>query len=151
MSEDKDTEEVIEELTPEEKEKKWKQQLKSFIIPVLRRATFRWPPRYAAEKAARVGRGEYLCAKCGAICKPKQFTLDHINPVVSVEKGFTDWNDFLERLFCPQEGYQILCPQCDLIKTSIEDSLRAEYHKQRKELAKQEKKLCKKIKRESTK
>lgn len=144
--------EEIKEMTEEEK-KQWEKDLKRFVIPGLRRMSYRWPARNEAIKAARIDRGVYKCAECGTTCKPKEFTVDHIDPVVSTERGFTNWDDYVKRMFPPKEGFQIICKLCDESKTAMEDSLRAEYNRIRKEkeaeLKKQEKALTKKKKKDT--
>lgn len=100
---------------------------KTFVIASLRRASIRWPPRNEALKLARVSRGLYKCSSCGLVFKKKEVHLDHINPVVSPEHGFTGYDDFIERLFCEAEGFQLLCKNCHQIKTLLEDELRKVY------------------------
>ena len=131
------------ELTDEEKKELIRKEVKKFIIPILRRATFRWPHRYNAQKNARMERGIYECKECGAPCKPKEFILDHIEPVVPVEEGFTTWDNYINRMFVGEDGYQVLCHLCSEAKTSIEDSLRAEYNRLRKDKKKEEEKATK--------
>lgn len=46
--------------------------------------------------------------------------IDHIDPVVDPKKGFTSWDDLIERLFCEKEGLQLLCPECHEEKTADE-------------------------------
>jgi 5-methylcytosine-specific restriction endonuclease McrA len=114
--------------------------LKRFLIPVLRRATYRWKPRDEALKEARVERGNYKCAICGEIFKRKEIVQDHIEPVIDVEKGFTDWNDYVLRMFPDKDGFQILCKPCHDAKTIMEDELRKLYNQKRKDAAKVDKK-----------
>ncbi len=100
--------------------------LKSFIVNTLRRASFRWPGRGEAMRAARVDRGQYQCAKCGPgkTYNTKEIKMDHIIPVVDPEKGFTTWEDFINRMFCDANGYQALCNTCHDEKTDAEDAVR---------------------------
>lgn len=104
--------------------KKKEQSLKTWLIPKLRRLSFMWPPRNEAKKLARVERGKYKCAKCNNIFGPSEVVVDHINPVVSVEEGFTNLGDYVESLFCKVEGFQILCISDHDEKTLAEDILR---------------------------
>jgi len=125
-----------------------KQNLKGWLTSVLRRASFRWGGRSTALKRSRRARGEYECAMCHGIFKSTQIVLDHIVPVVPVVEGFPfrpngkpDWNIFIDRLFCEAEGFQVLCDAgCHSAKTAIEDKLRAEFAKQRRDAIKEEKK-----------
>lgn len=62
---------------------------------------------------------------------------DHIDPIISVKEGFVDWNNLVERMFCPEENWQKLCKTCHDIKTKKETQERKEWRKKRKEDAKQ--------------
>lgn len=101
--------------------------LKKFLIPVIRRASYKWPARNEALKEARIERGLYKCNSCGGIFKKKFIQIDHINPVISVEKGFNTWDEYLERMFCSKEGFQIICVDCHDIKTAKEKEMRKMY------------------------
>ena len=116
---------------------------KNWITSTLRRASYRWPPRNEALKKARVDRGLYQCAVCQECFSQKDIKIDHIQPVVSLKEGFTTWDDFMERLFCDVEGFQILCDPCHDAKTAIEDTLRANYNKERKAEEKRLQKIAK--------
>ncbi len=83
-----------------------------------------WPPRKEAIKKARVARGEYKCASCEGIFGPKQIQLDHINPVIDEEEGFVDWNTYIERLFCDEDGFQVMCITCHSAKSFLENEIR---------------------------
>lgn len=107
--------------------------LKKFLIPKLRSASYKFPPRSEAIKKARVDRGKYKCAICEAIVGSKEFVVDHINCVVPIETGFTTWDDYINRMFCDEDGFQIICENCNRSKTLIEREMRKEYRKIRKE------------------
>jgi hypothetical protein len=61
--------------------------------------------------------------------------MDHIAEVIPVE-GFKDsvwdWNVYMERMFCPKEGFQVLCKECHTAKTRIETSLRKKHRDSKK-------------------
>lgn len=97
--------------------------LKTWLIPKLRRLSYMWPPRNEAKKLARVERGKYKCAKCNNIFGPKEVVLDHINPVVPVT-GFEDLGAFVESLFCEAKDFQVLCIKDHDIKTEMENKIR---------------------------
>ena len=109
----------------ERKPKKYNK--KTFVTASLRRASIRWPPRSEALKKARVDRGLYRCSSCAEVFKKQEVHLDHIVPVVSPETGFIGWDDFIEKLFCDVEGFQILCKYCHETKTMLEDEIRKQF------------------------
>jgi hypothetical protein len=118
---------------------------KAFVIATLRKASYRWPTRNAAIRRAKVkvqvgfyknGKPKTklmsFCEKCGLITE--ETVKDHQPPVIDPKKGFTGWNDYVERMFPDTEwGYQILCKPCDKLKTGLELKKRA---KVKKKLAK---------------
>lgn len=99
-------------------------KLKSFVIQILRRASYRWPPRSEAKSAARVGYGLYKCAACEKSFGPKDINLDHKEPIVPTDVGFTNWDDYINRLLCAAENYQVLCKPCHTQKTGLENKIR---------------------------
>lgn len=106
--------------------------LKDFVIRVLRRGSYKWRPRNEAIYKARVcrkqvnGKGRevwhYNCAHCpkDKLYTRKQVQADHIVPIVDPEKGFTNWDDYINRLYIGIQGFQILCIDCHKQKTSDE-------------------------------
>lgn len=112
-----------ESFTEEEVEK----YRKKFVISALRRATYKWPWRSIAIKAARVGRGVYLCAACGEKVQAKDKKLDHKDPVVDPKKGFEGWDRYIRRLLTGNGGWQVLCKSCHDEKTAKEREERKKY------------------------
>lgn len=109
-------------------DKKPKKQARStFIKGLLRRGSFHWKARGEAMKMARVERGKYKCAMCQELFGPKEVNMDHIHPVVDPRKGFTTWDEYIERLYPYEEGWQCICVSCHDSKTRIEDALREHY------------------------
>jgi 5-methylcytosine-specific restriction endonuclease McrA len=103
-------------------------KLKNFIINILRRASYKWKPRGEARKRCRVKIGEYKtgrakygykCEHCGFIGKSKELQADHINPVVPLS-GWDSFDGFIERMFCDEKGFQMLCVTCHDKKTEEE-------------------------------
>lgn len=103
--------------------------LKSFLIAVLRRASYRYAPRYAALKAAKKAYNWYECAKCTKTFGRKDVQVDHIEPLVDPAVGFTTWDNFIARLFIGVEGLQVLCKPCHKVKTQAENAERRKYRK----------------------
>ena len=109
----------------------------SFIKSVLRKASMRWGPTNRVKAAARVERGFYKCAQCSAIVpataittlkngkvkRVKNVAVDHISPVVPLT-GFDSWDGVITRLFCDEEGLQLLCRECHELKCQEETSER---------------------------
>ena len=61
--------------------------------------------------------------------------LDHIEPVIGLsgfQRGSWDWDEYINRLFCDEEGFQVLCAGCHQSKTYLEDQLRKEYRQKKK-------------------
>jgi len=102
---------------------------------MLRRGSTRWAPKNETKKEARVSRGKYKCNCCKKVVgaskieKGKRVTnvfVDHIQPVVSVEEGFTTWDSFIENLFCEKDNLQLICKACHSRKTMEERRLAKE-------------------------
>lgn len=108
-------------------------RLKPFIIQTLRRASYRWPERNEALKAARVDRGLYKCASCEKTYGRKEVHIDHISPVVPVT-GFTSWDLYIERMFCAADQLQILCELCHSVKSLLEREQRKIHKRNNKEV-----------------
>lgn len=115
-------------------------RFRAFIIGALRNASNRWGPKYETKKEARVERGVYLCAgynkkahRVPASLPPlpgkskrriNNAIVDHIHPVVDPIKGFTTYDEFIERLFVEKDKLQLLCAECHANKTAYEKELR---------------------------
>lgn len=102
---------------------------KSFTIASLRRASYRWPPREAARRLAKVGRNQYTCVKCKGVFPRKGTKIDHIEPVVCPIKGWQGFDSFSERLLCNIDGFQVLCNEDHKVKTKAENELRRQHKK----------------------
>ena len=107
--------------------------LKSFLVRNLRRISYKWPPRNVALREARIERGVYVCNMCGENFRNKEIVLDHIEPVINPSTGFVDWNEYVERLFVYEDGWQVLCRSCHDYKTEEENKLRLEQKRLDKE------------------
>lgn len=98
--------------------------LQRFLIAWLRRGSYRTPVRQEVKKGARIARGIYKCAKCLGSFRNGEFAIDHKKPVVDPKRGFVDWNEFIDRLYCPASGLQVLCHPCHDSKTQRENKRR---------------------------
>lgn len=121
-----------------------KQYLKPFLINTLRRASYRWGARNECLKAGRIERGFYRCNSCGGTFAKREISLDHVEPVVNL-KGFTTWDDYVNRMFpnidgTPNpQGFQILCNLCHDNKTLNENLIRKINKDKKKKIAKKPK------------
>jgi 5-methylcytosine-specific restriction endonuclease McrA len=98
--------------------------LKRFLVQGLRRLSYKWPARSEALKRARLERNCYLCNICKNKFTRKEVQLDHIDPIVDPNTGFTTWDSYISKMFCPAEGYQIICIPCHKEKTEQENIVR---------------------------
>lgn len=69
---------------------------------------------------SKVDSVQYRCAPCGQWTPSKSVAVDHISPVIDVQTGFVDWNQFVTRLFCGPENLQVICDTCHDAKTQVE-------------------------------
>jgi 5-methylcytosine-specific restriction endonuclease McrA len=98
---------------------------REWIKNAIRRMSYKFPPRNTAYAQARIARGLYKCAICGGSHKAKEVELDHVHPLIDPSTGFVDWNQFVERMFPPIEGWQVLCIDCHRRKSEAENAQRA--------------------------
>jgi len=107
---------------------------KSFITSVLRGGSRRWPPRNAVLNASKTikkinpksGRmaQHYQCAECKGEFPAKEVNLNHILPVVDPNSGFTTWDEYIQRMYCEEDGFEVLCVPCHLEVTKKENDQR---------------------------
>lgn len=114
----------------------------SFIKSLLRQGTRRWAPITDVKKKGRTRRGFYHCDGCQQEVpatiivngkKTNNAVVDHVIPVVPPDVGFTTWDDVIERLFCEEEGLQLLCHDCHTTKSMEERSIAKERRAKEKE------------------
>jgi len=90
-----------------------KPEVRNYIKAALRRTWGRSRQRTAALKSAKVGYGQYKCAKCEKTHRRKHIQVDHKTPV----GRFVNFDTYIERLFCPATELQVLCEGCHKTKT----------------------------------
>lgn len=118
------------------KPKTIEQERKDFLIPILRKASVRWKYRLIAkEKARRVSQSsnkrlkwEFQCACCSQWFDNQGVELDHVQSISSWES----WESFIEKLFCDESNYQVLCKHDHLAKSKKENEERVEIRKANK-------------------
>jgi hypothetical protein len=47
--------------------------------------------------------------------------VDHREAVVDPAKGWTNWDDYIERMFCEESGFDILCHEHHDAKSKVEN------------------------------
>lgn len=116
--------------------------LRTRIINTLRRLSMYWKPIQEAKRSARSGRIKnpatdklnmaVICMSCNGHVMERDCKVDHIEPVVPLE-GFSpdgsiflgyNWSEYLERMFCEADGFQVLCEPCHKIKSNNENQER---------------------------
>ena len=83
----------------------------------------------------KVKRGVYKCELCDFTGPRKDFQIDHIKPLISVECN-DDWDGIIQRTF-DIDNLQMLCPTCHTAKTKQENSLRAKNRRLKKKKLKE--------------
>lgn len=104
----------------------------AWLIKHLRRISSMWPAKNEAVNRAKVkvqigfyknGNPEFKTLITCNICKDNfdrtEIDVDHIYPIVNLD-GFSDWNTYIERLFCNVNELQVLCKPCHYLKTQAE-------------------------------
>lgn len=115
--------------------------LYTWLVPKLRQAARMWPGKNIARDAAKEkihigfyknGNPEYKtmykCAECQGLFDIKETHVDHKTPVVGPE-GFTNWDDYITRMFCDYNNLQVLCLICHGFKSDQENKERRENRK----------------------
>ena len=127
---------------------------KSRLISAARKIS-RWhPARQTVKKKQKVDKALFECSICGKYCyegksgtgfitykhkysdkevSQEYLAIDHINPIIDPKLGWTNWDDFLNRLFCDESNLQGICTEtCHKAKTMLEREIRNK-HKKKKE------------------
>lgn len=91
----------------------------SFIRAALRQKSRWWKPITKVKMASRRAykgplkrqKYEYQCNHCKKWFPEKNINVDHLKPAGSLNCA-EDLPGFVERLFCEEQGLQLLCVQC---------------------------------------
>jgi 5-methylcytosine-specific restriction endonuclease McrA len=81
-------------------------------------------------------RVEYCCSKCGEYFMGKDIQVDHTIPVVDPEIGFTNYQDYIDRLFCEASNLSVLCKKHHEEKTNYEKTVAKERRQREKDALK---------------
>jgi 5-methylcytosine-specific restriction endonuclease McrA len=111
--------EVVPELT--------ESQYWSAIRSALRTGMRFWKPKLnALNKAKRPYKGEnkkqkwcYECASCGELFKLQEVQCDHVIPAGTL-LAYNHLPQFAEKLYCGEDGFQVLCSECHRKKSNEE-------------------------------
>jgi 5-methylcytosine-specific restriction endonuclease McrA len=60
------------------------------------------------------------CQVCDEWVSTSKIAVDHMIPVISIELGKQDWNEFINRLWCDKANLQRICDPCHDSKTYSE-------------------------------
>jgi 5-methylcytosine-specific restriction endonuclease McrA len=75
------------------------------------------------------------CSGCKTPTPKSYMEVDHIDPVVPVNKNLTSmtFDDIVNRIWCEFTNLQAICPECHTTKTKTENKLRREARKKEKD------------------
>lgn len=91
-------------------------------------------PKYCKDGTrAKKDSVQYQCQVCGEWVGSTCIEVDHINSVIDNEKGFENWETFIERLFCSKENLQRICDDCHDKKTAAERDIAKARRKREKD------------------
>lgn len=96
-----------------------KYNLNTKIRSALRKVYMYYPAKKEALNKAKIDGTYALCAACKKIGFYGSMHVDHIEPVVGSE-GFTNWDEYINRMFCSVDNFQVLCIECHNAKTKLE-------------------------------
>lgn len=105
----------------------------SFVKGGLRSISQRWPPKYRVLSKAYAGSRTnpesgriakfYGCAVCKGEFTAKNVEVNHIISVIPVE-GFDSWDNVINRLFCEEDGLEVVCKPCHKLISKQENQER---------------------------
>src|SRR5260370_1172130 len=78
------------------------------------------PPMTAPAARAKKDAVQRQCQVCNNWVGSTHMAVDHIEPVISIEDGFQDWNEFIDRVWCAKSNLQRICDPCHDKKTYAE-------------------------------
>lgn len=91
----------------------------------LRLIWHRSPTYWEAMRRVKQGSNQYKCEGCQRVFKLREVQVDHKEPVIDPETGWSGLSEFARRLFCASTGLQVLCQdKCHLEKSKKENKKR---------------------------
>ena len=85
---------------------------RSIIISSLRRLWMKDPNRSATKKRNKIGYNQYRCECCKEIFPNKEVQVHHIESCIDRSVGFISYDEFIKRLFVPEDKLKLLCLSC---------------------------------------
>lgn len=75
------------------------------------------------------------CPICGKLDAKSNFHVDHVIPIIEIEKSLVDytWDQVVDRIWCEPDNLMAICKApCHKTKTKKENKLRRKYKKENK-------------------
>jgi 5-methylcytosine-specific restriction endonuclease McrA len=68
----------------------------------------------------------YTCAICGKAFPPSNVQVDHVDPVIPVDRAATDmsWDELINRVFTTEDNLQVICKPDHKKKSALENKER---------------------------
>lgn len=108
-----------------------------YLVCALRKVWYWSPERKAVLKAAQLAKDTWKCAVCSrSFLKLEYITkkgrkrrrmdgsVDHIIPLGTQPRSWTEYSSYLERLFCSVSNLQAICSTCHKPKSKAENAAR---------------------------
>lgn len=118
---------------------------RNLIRGAIREISFRWPTRQQYMQTQRVELPKtfkngkvgvevfYRCEVCATLGKTAKnksghpvVRVDHKDAVVPVDGRPIDWNEYIHRMFCHPDNFQVICEPCHATKSKAENAERKE-------------------------
>ncbi len=99
------------------------------LLSAIGRVWMFWPGRLETKRRCKVPEktGWYKCEECHE--EREKIEIDHIEPVVLPEVGFTTWDDYIASKFVTSDKLRGLCRECHKQKSKQENKIRREVKK----------------------
>ena len=106
--------------------------LKSMLLSAIGRVWMFWPARLEVKRRCKVPNktGWWKCEKCGQ--EREKLEVDHIQPVILPETGFTTWDMYIASKFVEADKLSGVCHDCHQKKSKEENKKRREAKKKLK-------------------
>lgn len=77
----------------------------------------------------------YQCAGCKGAFAGHETNIDHVLPIIAVDSSLEEmtWDEVVDRIWCDPSQLQLFCLTCHKVKSKIENKLRRQYKKEKKD------------------